>query len=67
MIEVEVKPIIDEWIRQEKDEIYKSIRERRTNIMELMQKIPVSEAMQLQVFMNELNAIEYLLLKGGEK
>ena len=62
-----MKPIIDEWIKQEKDEIYKNIRERRTNILELMQKTPVSEALQLQVFMNELNAIEYLLLKGGEK
>ena len=64
---IELLPIVEDWVSQEEDEIYECIREKRADILELMQKVPVAEAMQLQIFMNKLNAIEYLLIKGGEK
>ena len=59
--------VVDEWINNNKNEIYNIIREARAEILSNWKELPYNEYIKLLKYKNELDAIEYLLIKGGEK
>ena len=58
---------IDEILNQQKDEMHKSIRGHRNELMSVMEHfgkgLPVMESLKIQQFMIMLNTIDYMIDK----
>ena len=63
--------VIDEWIKEEKEELHKIIRKKRNNLTKLtieqeeeLKLLPLTETFKLNVYRSWLDTIDYLLDKG---
>ena len=63
--------VIDDWIKEEKEELHKIIRKKRNNLTKLiieqeeeLKLLPLTETFKLNVYRSWLDTIDYLLYKG---
>lgn len=63
--------VIDEWIKEEKEELHKIIRKKRNNLTKLtiekeeeLKLLPLTETFKINVYRSWLDTIDYLLDKG---
>lgn len=63
--------VIDEWIKEEKEELHKIIRKKRNNLTKLrieqkeeLQSLPITETLKLNEYHSWLDTIDYFLDKG---
>lgn len=62
---------IDKWIKTEKEDLHKIIRQKRNNLTKLtieqeeeLKLLPITETFKLNVYRSWLDTIDYLLDKG---
>lgn len=63
--------VIDEWIKEEKEELHKTIRKKRNNLTKLtieqeeeLKLLPLTETFKINKYRSWLDTIDYLLDKG---
>ena len=63
--------VIDEWIKEEKEELHKIIRKKRNNLTKLtieqeeeLKLLPLTETFKINTYRSWLDTIDYLLDKG---
>lgn len=63
--------VIDEWIKEEKEELHKIIRKKRNNLTKLtieqaeeLKLLPLTETFKINKYRSWLDTIDYLLDKG---
>ena len=68
---MKILTIIDEWIKTEKEDLHKIIRQKRNNLTKLtiekeeeLKLLPITETFKLNVYRSWLDTIDYLLDKG---
>lgn len=68
---MKIMTVIDEWIKEEKEELHKIIRVKRNNLTKLtieqaeeLKLLPLTETFKINKYRSWLDTIDYLLDKG---